>query len=371
MSVTWIFFFIRKTITKSQKSGLKKRDIKAPVYILKADGGTMSLASADMKPIETILSGPAASFMGMNALLPANKDGIFIDIGGTTTDIFFLVDGVPVFEHIGIEIDKHKTLVRSIYSVSIPIGGDSDIVVEDGKIKMESRSNYLSTPTDAMVFLNLTDGGDQKRANFMMKRLSDKLDISLEKTASLVVSTLGDIIKEKVDSVLLELNNKTVYTVKEVLDGRKIKPEFINIIGAPAKSLAPTIEEKFNLPCEYPENYHVANSIGAALAKPTIDITLNADTEQKILSIPELGIYREIRGIYNLEIAKAQSIQLLKENMKDISSEVAMEDEDFEIIEASSFNIVDGFFKVGENIRVIAQVKPGLIYRLGDEEKDV
>ena len=57
--------------------------------------------------------------------------------------------------------------------------------------------------------------------------------------------------------------------------------------------------------------------------------------------------------------------------MKDISSEVAMEDEDFEIIEASSFNIVDGFFKVGENIRVIAQVKPGLIYRLGDEEKDV
>ena len=60
-----------------------------PLFILKADGGTTSLAQAENKPIETILSGPAASFMGLNALLKTHEDALLLDIGGTTTDIFF------------------------------------------------------------------------------------------------------------------------------------------------------------------------------------------------------------------------------------------------------------------------------------------
>lgn len=353
------------------KASLKLQNIEAPIYILKADGGTMTMDLADIKPVETILSGPAASFMGVNALLPKDKDGIFIDIGGTTTDIFFLVDGVPVFEPQGIKIDKYKTLVRSIYSVSIPLGGDSVIDIKDGKLRIESKKGYMPTPTDAMIFLDLIEGGNKRKAEFMMNRLSEELNISPEETANLVLSTMGDTIKQKTDSALIKLNNKTVYTVKEVLFGRKIDPKFINIVGGPAKSLAPIIEEKFNLCCEYPKNYDVANAIGAALAKPTMNITLNADTERKVLSISELGIYETIRGIYNLDIAKEQAIKLLKENMKDIYDEVEMNDEDFEIIESSSFNMVDGFFKTGENIRVTAQVKPGIIYRLRGEDADV
>ena len=77
------------------KKSLEEEGVAVPIYILKADGGTMSLEAAQEKPVETILSGPAASFMGIRALLPTDEDAVLLDIGGTTTDIFFLADGVP------------------------------------------------------------------------------------------------------------------------------------------------------------------------------------------------------------------------------------------------------------------------------------
>ena len=48
---------------------MEREGIDAPLFVLKADGGTMNLSTAEEKPVETILSGPAASFMGINAML--------------------------------------------------------------------------------------------------------------------------------------------------------------------------------------------------------------------------------------------------------------------------------------------------------------
>lgn len=363
---------------KDIRSSLALRDIEAPIYILKADGGTMDLGSAESKPVETILSGPTASFMGINALLAKNSDGIFIDIGGTTTDIFFIVDGLPVFEPLGISIDKYKTLVRSIYSVSIGLGGDSHAYVKDGKIKIESKANIdygdkqspKISPTDAMVRLGLIKNEDKFKADEKMKSLGRDLSFSADETAREILDKMASIIKDKADDILKSLNSKPVYTVKEVLHGRVIKPEFINIIGGPARNLAGVLEEKFELPCYYPKDYHVANAIGAALAKPTMDLTLIADTERKIVSIPELSIYKEIKSTYDLEDAKDQACELLKEHMKKNDKDSQVKDEDIEIIYASSFNMVDGFYTTGKNIRVEAQIKPGLIYKLRSGNDD-
>jgi len=87
------------------KLALEKEGIQAPIAILKADGGIMSIDSAKDMPVETILSGPAASLMGIYALLDTTQDAVLLDIGGTTTDIFFLADGIPLFEPMGIKID--------------------------------------------------------------------------------------------------------------------------------------------------------------------------------------------------------------------------------------------------------------------------
>lgn len=358
------------------KRSMEHEGIEAPLFILKADGGTTGLEAAEQYPVETILSGPAASFMGLNALLHTDRDALLLDIGGTTTDIFFLADGIPLFEPLGIEIGPYKTLVRAIYSASIGLGGDSSIDVENGQLqigpKREGPPYALGgpkpTPSDAMIALGLMEAGDRKKAIEAIKILSGKLNLAVEDTAQKILDTMGDMIKGTVDELLAKINSKPVYTVRELLYGKKIKPQLINIIGGPAKFLQPILEKKFNLPCYFPEHYDVANAIGAAMAKITTDVTLTADTSRGILSVPELGVYEKITRNFGLDSARERAIELLTE--KAISLGASKEEIEAEIIEESCFNMVDGFYTRGKNIRIKAQIKPGLIYNVKGDRDD-
>jgi N-methylhydantoinase A/oxoprolinase/acetone carboxylase beta subunit len=355
---------------------LEKKGISAPVFILKADAGTMDIQTAEQRPVETILSGPAASFMGITALetlQTPDTDAILLDVGGTTTDIFFLADGIGLFEPAGAEIGEYNTLVRAIYSVSIGLGGDSSIGVENGTILIGPRregkpyafGGPAPTPTDAMLTLGLMDTTDQTvrdKARAAMELLHHTADAGspattpartaeriAERTAELVLETMAKTIKDKTDTLLQQINARPVYTVRELLHGKTIQPTSIHIIGGPARALAPILEQHYNLPCHYPKNYHVANAIGAALARPTAEITMVADTSQGILSVPERGIHEKIPKNYSLDQAKERALQLLT---------------DSEITEASSFNMVRGFRTTGKNIRIKAQIKPGHIQEL-------
>ncbi|NMA82813.1 MAG: hydantoinase/oxoprolinase family protein [Epulopiscium sp.] len=354
--------------TNIQKS-IKDKKIDAPIFILKADGGTMSLSAAENQPVETILSGPAASLMGMKALCPTNKDALLLDIGGTTTDIFFLAQGEPLLEPIGIQIGPYKTLVRATYSASIGIGGDSCITVENGKLKIGPKREGIPyafggpkpTPTDAMILLGFIEG-NQEKALDAMNLLASSLKQSPEQLAYKILDIMGDQIKKQVDQTLQKINSKPVYTVKDFLYLEKIEPKQIYMIGGPAKVLSPIIENKFHLPCTYPENYDIANAIGAALAKPTTEITLLADTSEGFLSVPELGIYEDIGNHYTLDMAKKRAFELLKESALLLG---AQEDEiEPEMIEENSFPMVRGFSTSGQNIRLKVQMKPTLLHSI-------
>lgn len=148
------------------------------VHILKADGGTMPLKEAIRKPVETIMSGPAASFMGMKALLNQRSDTYLFDIGGTTTDVFFIVDGDVMFEPKGIQIGKHKTLVRSIYSISLPLGGDSCVSVKDDVISFGKREHFALgfggtklTLTDALIALEDMEAPQKEKSIEALKNI--------------------------------------------------------------------------------------------------------------------------------------------------------------------------------------------------------
>lgn len=364
---------IFKDFSESIKKSLEKEGISADLYILKADGGTMDIESAEGRPVETILSGPAASFMGITSMIDTKEDAILLDIGGTTTDIFFLVDQVPLFEPLGAKISKYNTLVRAIYSVSIGLGGDSSISIEGGALsigpKRDGRPYAFGgpspTPTDAMIYLELMDtpkGASKEKAGEAIKELSDKLKIPPKEVAQLVLDTMASMIKQKTDELLLEINSKPIYTIKELLYGKKLEPKSIIIIGGPASVLSCAIAKEYKLPCHFPANYEVANAIGAALAKPTIEITMLADTSKGILSVPEFGVYEKIPKDYSLDEAKERALELLKEFS--ITNKMADKDSYAEITEASSFNMVRGFYTSGKNIRIKAQIKPGHIFKL-------
>lgn len=355
------------------KKSLEKTGVHAPLFVLKADGGTMSLRAAMEKPVETILSGPAASFMGASAMLDTDKDALLLDVGGTTTDIFFLADGSPLFEPSGIKIGSYNTLVRSIYSVSMGLGGDSSINIENNCIKIgperEGPPYALGgpkpTPTDAMIVLNYIDNGDRSKAHQAIQVLANQLGLSVEDTAQTILETMVYTIKNKVIKLLDEINSKPVYTIKELLYGKTIDPKLIHVIGGPAKILAPMLEGAFDLPSYYPRNYKVANAIGAALARTTTEITMLADTSEQTLTIPELGIYEEVDKNYTLDCARERTMDLLKKQALVLG---AKKDEiETEIVEESSFNMVRGFYTIGKNIRVRAQIKPGVIHQLRGE----
>ncbi|HHX24401.1 MAG: hydantoinase/oxoprolinase family protein [Tepidanaerobacteraceae bacterium] len=352
---------------------LKREKIYVPIFILKADGGTMSLEFGNKQPVQTILSGPAASVMGGQAFLSTNKDAVFLDIGGTTTDISFLANGVPLFEPLGIKIGAFPTLVRALYSASIGVGGDSQVSIKDNKIligpKRQGPPRALGglsvTPTDAMIFLGTINAGDRHKAIAAMEEIGDQLGIDPRTAANLILDTMVDMIKDKVDDLLKKINSRPVYTVKELLYGKKVLPELIQVIGGPAQAMAPILREKFNIPCLYPKNYQLANAVGSALAKNTLEISMFVDTVSGRLSVPELGLFETVHKTYSLEEARKYALNLINEMT--LLGEKPDESE-AEIIEENSFNMVRGFSTSGKNMRIRAQTKPGLIYELRSDK---
>ena len=363
-----------RTFADNIIKAIKEEGINVPIYVLKADGGTMNLQTAKKKPVETILSGPAASFMGLSALFSESEDGVLLDVGGTTTDIFFLKDGVQLFEPLGISIDNRKTLIRSIYSVSIGLGGDSFVRVEDKNITIGPQrmgrpiafgGKHL-TPTDAMVFLDKISVGNKEKATLAVEKLAEQLSLSSTETAHKILDEMARLIKEKVDDLVSKINESPVYTIKKLLEDEKIEPKFINIVGGPAKILAPFLKEKFGINVKYPKRYEVANAVGAALAKPTLEINMHADTERRILSVPEVDIYERIDKNYNIDIAENRALEIVRDGA--IKQGADKDNIAAEIIESNSFNMVKGFSSVSKNIRVRAQITPGLIYELKGEQ---
>ena len=356
------------------EKSLKEEGIDAPVFVLKADGGTMDLNTAKNTPVETILSGPAASFMGLSALFSDTEDGVLLDIGGTTTDIFFLASGVQLFEPQGISIGQHKTLIRSIYSASIGIAGDSFVRVENNEIKIGPQrmgrplafgGEHL-TPTDAMVVLDKINADNPGQAQIAVDKVAEQLGLSRTATATKILATMAELIQQEVAGLLSKVNAQPVYTVQEILENKKIAPQFINVIGGPSKILAPFLQEQFKLTVKYPSRYEVANAIGAALAKPTLEINMHADTERGILSVPEVGLYEPINKNYDLHMAEHRALDIVRNGAIKLGADP--DNIAAEIVESNSFNMVKGFSSASKNIRVRAQVTPGLIYKLEGEK---
>ncbi len=124
---------IRELLT-SIKDVLHRRGIKAPLMVVKGDGHIVSDEFAMERPVETILSGPAASITGASYLSDANT-GIIVDMGGTTTDIAIIRDGIPDVKPEGAMVGGWRTSIRAVDIQTSGLGGDSHITINrNGKI---------------------------------------------------------------------------------------------------------------------------------------------------------------------------------------------------------------------------------------------
>lgn len=111
------------------KGVLTELNIDAPIMVVKGDGSLMNESVAKERPIETILSGPAASIIGANFLNDIDE-GLILDMGGTTTDIAILKDGLPRLDAEGATVGGWLTRVRAAKVNTFGLGGDSRITYD-------------------------------------------------------------------------------------------------------------------------------------------------------------------------------------------------------------------------------------------------
>ena len=127
---------IIKDLIGSVKKVMSEYGITAPLMIVKGDGSIMSEDVALERPIETILSGPAASLIGAK-MLTGKNDAIVMDMGGTTLDIGVLRNGHPRLEKEGAMIGGRRTRVMAAEISTSGIGGDSRIIVNGNRFMLE------------------------------------------------------------------------------------------------------------------------------------------------------------------------------------------------------------------------------------------
>ncbi|NJB67954.1 N-methylhydantoinase A/oxoprolinase/acetone carboxylase beta subunit [Desulfobaculum xiamenense] len=343
--------------------------LNAEINILKADGGTMPLGVSREKPVESILSGPAASVMGIVSLCDVREDAVILDIGGTTTDIAVFADGAPIIETEGMTVGSYPTLVQALRVTSIGIGGDSALHVSSDAVTVgpdrqgpalavRPRDNGTPTLTDALNMLGICAYGDVAASREGIERLARQRDMQPERLARKAMAYAVERIAHAVNDMVDAINEKPVYTIYELLKGKSIHPGRAYAMGGPAEALRELLGAALGYEVRLPRHYPVANAIGAALTRTTLDVELFADTQKGRMYIPCLDVNREVPRTYNLDQAKADARSALLEHLR--AQGVGVADDEPEITEAESFNMVDGSVTTGRNIRVKCQLRPGV-----------
>jgi len=118
-------------LVRAVKRILGEREIHSPLMMVKGDGSLISADTALARPVETILSGPAASVMGAAQLQP-QQNAIIADMGGTTTDIAIVTDGRPVISAKATVIGEWRPMVEAVRVFSLGLGGDSEVRFQGG-----------------------------------------------------------------------------------------------------------------------------------------------------------------------------------------------------------------------------------------------
>lgn len=352
------------------EQALLQRKISAPVYILKADGGTMPLASAKTLPVEAIFTGPAASVLGIMAMYNTDRPAVSLDIGGTTTDIALWENGKPLFASRGATIKGFPTAVRSYRLKSVGIGGDSFIRRENGELRvgpmrkgpaMAAGGNWPAL-SDAMIAAGLANFGDRNRAHQAVSQVALPGQ-SIIDAAWAVLNTAAEMVKKAVDEMIDEQAAEPVYRVEDVINTTRFEPEILIGVGGAAGGLAPLIAKRFGIPCRVPNGAMVANAIGAAIARPTIDITLRADTAQGYYTVAELAVKQNIA---NRRINLTDAYQIAVKYLQERAGQVGIDASDIELVHQEEFNLVRGFNSIGKIISSRVQIKPGVLMPISD-----
>ncbi|MEU1295172.1 hydantoinase/oxoprolinase family protein [Streptomyces sp. NPDC005840] len=112
-------------------ASITKAGVTAPLMVMRCDGGVMSLDEMRRRPLLTVLSGPAAGVAG--ALMQERvSEGVFLETGGTSTDISVVRRGKVAVTHATL-LGKGSYL-SALDVRTVGVGGGSMVRLSGGKV---------------------------------------------------------------------------------------------------------------------------------------------------------------------------------------------------------------------------------------------
>lgn len=362
-AVTDVFNRFRQAV----RDALVAHNITAPVYILKADGGSLPIDTIASVPVETVFTGPAATVLGLEALRSATLGHtVALDIGGTTTDISLWKQGEPLMTKEGVSIRNYPSAVRSFAVTSVGIGGESVVRYNNGNLTVGPERVGPSValggiePTlgDALIVLGKAQYGDRQKAYDGIAQIDSTIDATT--MAQRIVNVAVQVIQEGIDTVVANENKRPIYVVADIVHPDPFVPAQLVIVGGTAASLGPIIGDQLGLPIHIPSDAAVANAIGAGVANHTMAITIHVDTKRRTMVVPELGIQDTSSHLRSAQAVEEVAYGLLREAAKEqglVTSDVLP---DIETISVEDFPVVDGWQSMERIITVKVQLQAGV-----------
>lgn len=350
------------------REALAERGIHAPVHILKADGGTLPLAVALEQPVEAVFTGPAASVLGIEALAAPTVNSISLDVGGTTTDIAFWENGLPLMAKRGAVINGYPTAVRAFHMRSVGIGGDSRIhkTAEGYTVGPEREGpaaavgGAVATLSDALIVAGYVSFGNTARSLAALEKFGSEPRLEAQR----IIASAVSIIRRTIETMLDEWAKQPVYTVDDVIRGTEFVPAQLIGVGGGAPGLIKALGEAMELPVEIPEGAMVANAIGAAVARPTLSAGLRADTTEGFYIIPESGRRERLPKRFTQRVAE----ELLSSWLREQTADWQLPDAETELVSCEHFRTVHGYYDTGDIYNLRMQLRPGILYKVQGRE---
>jgi N-methylhydantoinase A/oxoprolinase/acetone carboxylase beta subunit len=300
---------------------VERAAIPAPLMVMRSDGGVMDVGEIERRPILTLLSGPAAGIAGA-LLYERLSEGIFIEVGGTSSDCSAIRAGRPQMRPA--RLGGHRTMLRTLDVRTLGIGGGSMLRVDGSSVRdVGPRSAHIAgyayasfvearTLAGARVECIAPTPGDRADYAVLATREGERVAI----TATCAANLLGtvpdgafargngesarlafDLLARHVGGDGLELARdalalavtKLRRTIEQLIADYAFDPRRVTLVGGggAAAVLVPARGAAMDLPDRIARDAQVIAPVGVALAlvRDVVERTIFAPTPHEIASI--------------------------------------------------------------------------------------
>ncbi|MBS2008225.1 MAG: hydantoinase [Cyanobacteria bacterium SZAS TMP-1] len=296
------------------EESVRASGITAPIMIMRSDGGVMDIEAMRKRPILSILSGPAAGVAAAMMFLRIS-DGIFVEVGGTSTDISAIANGRALIR--SAEIGGHRIYMRTLDVRTVGVAGGSMVRLAAGAVKdvgprsahiaglkyssfeplepkpfavkmvrplAKDPQDYLAlcrplaegeesatpsftlTPTCASNLLGLVPDGDCARGN--EATIKEAFETLSRHFAGGGAASADATATSLATSILKSAAKKCIPVIRALIEDHKLDPELTKLVGGGggAAAIVPFVAREMGLTFELAEHADVISAIGVAMA---------------------------------------------------------------------------------------------------------